>query len=511
MNKALIYITLVLIGWGCTESFLEPYRQDPSEISGDAFWQDPGNANKVLTSAYANLQRNGLYGRGLHEPLCLMTHEADLDWLNKDEWNQFNTNSVTSRNGQIGGIWTAFYRVIRDANDVIEHEDAIMPSPDFPQQKIDDIIGQAYFLRAFSYMHLSNLFGEAYPATNPSALSVPLVLSVPKTEEEFYLPRSTVEAVYLQMETDLKLAIDLIEKEERNTSDQGRISKMAAIAQLGKIYLFWQKYDKAIEQFEQVINSGHYSLLAKMSNVYDGNHEFNSESILEWNYSALSEGFATAYDGGTYQQFTLIHGPVEQVLFANFHVSKHSLNRFGDDPRLTESVVQIGDKVAVTASGLKLPVRKYPVTRKFFNPEIVEPRDPGMTTNIVIIRLSDVMLMCAEAYNATGNDAKAKDYVNMVRRRAYGKPVNTPDATVDFNLSGTALRDTIREERWKELHYEGHRWYDIQRWRILEEELAKVPQSTSGAVVFDEKDYYWPIPESELKTNPNLEQSELYN
>lgn len=132
--------------------------------------------------------------------------------------------------------------------------------------------------------------------------------------------------------------------------------------------------------------------------------------------------------------------------------------------------------------------------------------------NVIVYRLAGAYLMYAETQNALGNDAVALDYVNRVRRRAYGGDPTTPSVEADLvGLTGTALRDAIREERFLELFAEGHRWYDIIRWGIAAEEVAKYPTVRSGPVIFNpERDYYFPVPQAELDANPNIQQSTGY-
>jgi hypothetical protein len=123
-----------------------------------------------------------------------------------------------------------------------------------------------------------------------------------------------------------------------------------------------------------------------------------------------------------------------------------------------------------------------------------------------MIRLGDVYLMYAEAALMLGDESTAKEYVNKVRRRAWGE--------ADFNAPGTKGEDLstvtiqiLQEERYKELFYENVRWFDLCRWGILQTELAKYPTTRAGVVTYNDKDYYLPIPESELNTNPLLKQS----
>ena len=121
------------------------------------------------------------------------------------------------------------------------------------------------------------------------------------------------------------------------------------------------------------------------------------------------------------------------------------------------------------------------------------------------MRLADVYLMYAEVMNKLGDDTKAIEYSNKVRRRAYGLDSETPNASVDFTsaLSPIQVRDSIREERFRELFAEGHRWYDMVRWKIVEEEVLKYNEKrkTQGLILYQPKDYYYPIPLFELDTN----------
>jgi hypothetical protein len=117
--------------------------------------------------------------------------------------------------------------------------------------------------------------------------------------------------------------------------------------------------------------------------------------------------------------------------------------------------------------------------------------------NFRTIRLADVLLMAAEAYNraSTPNDVKARTYLNQVRRRAFA--VN--DASKDITSSGTALRQAIWDERRLELAMEGDRYFDLVR---TGQAAAKLPKFVKG------KHELFPLPQQEveisgLPQNPN--------
>jgi hypothetical protein len=116
--------------------------------------------------------------------------------------------------------------------------------------------------------------------------------------------------------------------------------------------------------------------------------------------------------------------------------------------------------------------------------------------NFRTIRYADVLLMAAEANNraSTPNDTKAQQYLNKVRRRAFG--VN--DASKDITLTGTALRQAIWDERRLELAMEGDRFFDLVR---TGQAAAKIVGFQTG------RNEVFPIPQQEvdisgLKQNP---------
>jgi hypothetical protein len=124
----------------------------------------------------------------------------------------------------------------------------------------------------------------------------------------------------------------------------------------------------------------------------------------------------------------------------------------------------------------------------------------NVAINFPIIRYADVLLSLAEAINEKdGATLEAHELVNQVRRRAFGKAISTPDATVDLiGLTAVQLRDAIREERKKEFVQEGQRWFDLVRWGTLVTEIKKVTAKNSVS----ERNNLYPIPQSERNIDP---------
>lgn len=157
-------------------------------------------------------------------------------------------------------------------------------------------------------------------------------------------------------------------------------------------------------------------------------------------------------------------------------------------------------------------LRKYgPIDVNIFN---VRASD---NANFYILRLADIYLLYAEACQATGEDAIALEYTNKVHRRAYGF---TSDAasSIDYVslVSATKATDPVlgnnplRYERWAELFAEGQWWFDVRRWKIGEAEAAFYQKTIPGPINWSAKAYYFPIPQGELDSNPNMTPSTGY-
>ena len=139
------------------------------------------------------------------------------------------------------------------------------------------------------------------------------------------------------------------------------------------------------------------------------------------------------------------------------------------------------------------------------------------------MRYSDVLLMKAEAINATdGPTDVAYEAVNQVRRRAYGKPLDTPDATCDLpsGLSKEEFQQAVEDERFREFCFEGIRKWDLIRWGIYVEtmqDLAADVMATAPEDIYQycaragnnttERNVLFPIPNTELTVNKLMTQN----
>jgi tetratricopeptide (TPR) repeat protein len=515
--KIVNYLTSLLLSvlfvTGCSDDFIEVTNEN--ELNSDNFYTKVDNFDLALNGTYDAVKNLDLFGQNFYiQTLLALSHESDY-------WAAQNRNEVTSADGNVYIAWRGWYRVVARANDIIENAPKFSASKVLSEneaQKLDDILGQAHFLRGFAYFHLVRLWGEESYAIDSTRLSVPLILRVANTRDDLMTPRASVGKVYNRILADFKMA-EAILPDGWDSNNAARVTKYAVKGFLGQVYLYMNDQEKAQSYFEEVIQSNRYNLVPfnRYDDLFQGKNEFSTESLWELNYSVDMQ--QNIWENGLGSGIALVLCPPVQQGWSNCTPHGINIERFGNDPRLSIATYH-PDTLVTAADGKRKPagVSIFNFTghsfRKYVPGDYAVPntnRNSG--TNYLIMRLADVYLMYAEVMNNTGSDAVALEYVNKVRRRAFGFDPNTPSAIADFTgLSETQLRDVIREERFRELFGEGHRWYDMVRWKIVEEEVLKynVKRVTQGEILFHEKDYYYPVPLQEVDNNTRMKPSTGY-
>jgi hypothetical protein len=275
--------------------------------------------------------------------------------------------------------------------------------------------------------------------------------------------------VYTQIEEDLTYAASILDWE---SEEKGRVTKGAALALLGKVYLYQNKFTEAAATLDEGIQEGPYDLFSDFSSLFRVANEGNEESVFEIEYVnsegggygcfVCLEGFVAVgfhgirqYKGPIYGDGNSYNLPTEDLYEA-----------FGEnDPRRDASILNIEAFKDAQANPDEI---EYAIGAGghtgFYNNKYIKrltelgPPDDDLTSpvNHRVIRFSDVLLMAAEAHNRkTGpDDALAREYLNRVRDRVDLDPVNA---------SGAALSEAIWHERRLEFAGEGHRFFDLVR------------------------------------------------
>jgi starch-binding outer membrane protein, SusD/RagB family len=401
-----------------------------------------------------------------------------------DDYTHSGVNSTLTE------LWKSAYEGVNRANYMMQYK-AKNPAGvavDFAGKEA--LYGEVSFLRAYYYFHLVRMFGDV-PLFTDKRLS----LSESKT-----LKRAPKADVYKQIETDLTAAIAALPTIQ---VQKGRITKYAAEALLGKVFLYQDKFDQAAAMLDNVINSNAFSLVTNFGSIFLASGENGPESVFEIQYSNLSPyynwGGYNRGQGNYAVQQTGIRGlngsaamPYAPGWSTNLPTQNLANAYAAGDQRKDVTVLDIeAYKAAHPAYNITYTVAPYKNTG-LYNQKYL-PRK-GETSgqlelnygnNFRIIRYADVLLMAAEAYSrsSTPNAAKALAYLNLVRQRAFG------DNLHNITASGNALTLAIWEERRLELAMEGHRFFDLVR-------TGQAKDKINGFVVG--KHEVFPIPQEEV-------------
>lgn len=441
-----IYMLLFVAAIGfnaCSEDYIDVTSED---ANSENFFNTQADYENALIAAYDLLQSsyiNVMLGE-IASDNTLAGGESATDVIGIQ---QIDDMIHTPVNAQLTDLWRWMFAGVNRANYIMEFKD----KTDFPDKP--RVLGETRFLRAYYYFELVKFFGD-----------VPLVVDQRFLfGDQFEVDRTPKAAVYEQIERDLMFAVDNL---EYTTPDVGRATKGSAQALLGKVYLFQEKYIEAADVLDDLIGFGPYSLVTDYSTIFENDNENNSESVFEIQYSdAEGAGFGCLQcsEGNVAVGFNGIrnyNGPTFDSGFS-FNVPTQEVVDLFDaaDPRKDTAILDIDAFAAANNATFSVGFehtgyynRKYIARQGDLNTGDANLTNPN---NYRAIRLADVYLMAAEAYNSGGlGDGQAQTYLNEVRTR-----VGLPDVLT----SGTALTDAIFLERRLELVGEGHHFFDLVR------------------------------------------------
>ena len=388
----------------------------------------------------------------------------------------------TPVNSNLRDLWGWMWSGVNRANYILEFQD----KTDFSGK--DQVIAQARFLRAYYYFELVKWFGD-----------VPLIVDQRVLfGDQFTLDRTPKAEVYALIEADLIYAAGILPVVQ---AEQGRITKGAAQALLGKAYLYQDKFTEASQVLEDLISTGPYDLVTDYSTIFEEAGENNIESVFEVQYTDLEGagfGCLQCSEGNVAVGFNGIRnysGPDFTSGFS-FNVPVQEVYDAFDNDDLRKDVAILDIDAWATSTGATFSTgfehtgyfnRKYiPRTRSAGAQGDLNLTNPN---NYRAIRFADVLLMAAEAFNRGGiDDSKAQTYLNRVRRRAFG------DMLHDITVTGSALTEAIYLERRLELVGEGHRFFDLVR-------TGRAASAINGFVAG--KHELFPIPAIEIELTGN--------
>ncbi len=402
---------------------------------------------------------------------------------------QIDDMTHNANNSTLTELWQAAFEGINRANYMHQYKAKNPGGNVVSFTGKEALYGEVYFLRAYYYFHLVRFFGDV-PLFTEKRLGLTESKSLKRTDKA---------QVYAQIESDLLSAIAVLPSVQ---IQKGRVTKYAAQALLGKVYLYQQKYTDASDMLANVINSNAFSLPSNFEGIFLSSGENGPESVFEIQYSNTSPYYnwgAVNRGQGNYavQQCGVrgINGtdsmPYAAGWSTNLPTTDLAAAYQSGDKRKAVTVLDIAAYKAAHPS-YNITYQEAPYKNTGLYNQKFLPRK-GQTSgqielnylnNYRTIRYADVLLMAAEALvKSGGSEVKALEYVNLVRQRAFG------DNTHNISASGNALYLAILDERRLELAMEGDRFFDLVRTGMAE---TKIPGFVKG------KHEVFPIPFEEI-------------
>lgn len=478
-------------------------QTNPNKATEDTFWKNEADYNLALTSCYTPLKNalnGGYYGtRGV---MLRIARADEVDFRNDisdvytvNRFTSSNTNSLTQ------GMFYQFYNALYRTNSIMQKLEENKGK--FSQEFEDAVTGECLFIRGFYLFQLAKEFKD-----------VPLRLTASQSPSTFPLAKSTQAEVWAQAEKDLIKAAELLPL----TNIVGKPTKGAANAALGKLYIYEQEWQKAIDVLEPLTKSPYnYRLVDDFYWNFDDEHENNAESIFElliedvggtdlWgngeNINSTQSNtrpkeYAASEVGGWYEA-----NPTQQIMDILLKEKDKDGNYdyrtrcsvAWDYPECTYYMKPFRE-VFSEEKWNTYWILKYQNWKTRDN----EPAPPKSFINERAIRYAEVLLLLAEANLNLNKLDVAISYINQIRQRA-----NLND------YSGAISKDAIFEDlvhqRAVEFFVEGERFYDLRRWGLFDETLqscdpVRYQNFLGGQTGSTNKFYYFPIPAKELETN----------
>jgi starch-binding outer membrane protein, SusD/RagB family len=509
----LIFLTIIV---ACEKNLLETVPTD--RVSQSVFWQTDQDAIFAANAIYRYLDDFMVNYDGLTDILHRNIQFSEEASIERGDYNSLYTLMQTD--------WTNHYKGIRAANNFLENVDNVESNN---PTRIQLLKSEVRFLRAYFYMKLVMLYGD-----------VPLVTQSLTISEGQNVVRNSTSEVWNFINSELDDCANILPSTQ---TEKGRITKGAALALKARVLLYQGDYNGAAEAANAVISSGIYSLYPKYGELFDYPAENSSEVILDkqfikdiYSNSAFNLGpYSHKNSGSAYvptkkivDSYTMSNGKRINDPDSGFDLDNPYDNR---DPRLKFSVFVKGshlyngqiydptpgsgtnDEIGGTylATSLGYNIKKYVNEEDFGDPT-------NCSINIMLIRYAEILLTYAEAKIELNQiDQSVYDAINAIRSRS---DVNLPP--IESGKTQNQMREIVRHERMLELAFEGHRLFDIRRWRIAEDVIpgyveGMTYKNSEGNYVtvridgflkvFESKHYLWPIPKKELDLNPGLGQN----
>lgn len=538
----------------CNDEFLN--RTPHDQMTDANFWQTEAHVESVANTFTSALQ--GKYWLNITE---IMADSAP--WAVTTAFRTIGAGNFTTETSQINSLWVTAYTGIGRVNYFLNNFHRA-------DGKVDEKVlaryeAEAYFYRAYNYWVLTTYFGDVPYITDELNVEAP----------DVYRGRDPRATVIANITKDLEdHYLNLPEHIVAASAEFGRVSQCAALALLSRIYLYNEMYAEAVNAAERAMANSYHQLYSTGNpdedyvNLFNytgraSRNALNKETLLAFVYNYdLGESARTSHNlsrecwvPGDYARFVPTNSMIEAYLTKDGEIwDPSAVNTYEDvfkdrDPRMVQSILAPNTPWEGGKSGDLLStddkIYTYPLLTNnktaamtysgYYMRKYVEPSTVKYVTHddndLIMLRYAEVLLNYAEAKERLGSltQTDLDNSINLLRDR-----VGMVHMKIDDLPAGSDIRAEIQRERRVELFFEGHRYFDIIRWKqghLLGEDLLGVNRrwldqnrlavdlagltwKTKGGeqyLLIEEgrtfnagKHYLLPIPFKQMQLNPNL-------
>jgi len=518
--KFLITGGLLIISVGCKKNL---DLVNKNAYTYDTYFTTDAAINQAVVATYAGLLHTGLWAREWYYTFDLLGYDAKNNQPLVGDLLQLAQYNFGADQNQVGQMWAALYQIIARANVVIDRaQTSWKPANATETGHQTQYIGEVKFLRAYAYFQLVNLYGRVPLRTR--------FIQQP-TAAEINLGRSPVADIWAFIEQDLKDAEAGLPVSYTSADDYGRVTQGAAVALLGKCYLYEKKWGLAQTELIKLTKAPFsYALAPVYNDLFDDPNQDNTTKNPETIFQVMNQQWTDWGIGNQYYVFggqetwggKATHSDRAQEYgfndWNNVLVTTTAVKAFTYPNPQNPAVNYVDPRAAFTfygdaASGGQTKYCQqctpggaldYPFATKgyawlkyeYYNKQ-ASFGGPQSGINGQVIRYADVLLLLAESYIQQGNTGtEPLALINQVRNRPS---VNAPNYT-SLGSQANAMSILMRE-RQLELTGEQSRYFDLIRWGIAKQTINAERQIESGTQPFQDKNILFPIPLAEKNAN----------
>ncbi|WP_027125321.1 RagB/SusD family nutrient uptake outer membrane protein [Gelidibacter mesophilus] len=511
LYKSIIVAFILTLTTSCSDDeFLE--QTSPDQLTTENFWRNAEDAQSGLVAAYSELESRSNFWDGWQEGRPVVEYfRSDYalpgpDASNYSHWMSIYNFNYTNGHTFLDVIWTTNYKGLNFSNQVISKVGE-MTSDQISDAEKKQIIGEATFLRGYYHFKLLTLYEQIILRTeliSNETLDKPLA-SRPESWE-----------VIIKDFTDAASMLQTVDNTE-----PGRATKGAALAYLGKAYLYKagdatsseaSDFENAVVALKPIVDgtTGSYALETDFLSLFNGENENNQESIFELQFKtsdATSDNSTRLHAfvgdwsvggwGGIAATMNVVNEMKSEGRIANnglydnrLYGSLYFKDPFFNNTTTNQMQGSTWDALMMETYGDTNDNAAY--FRKWLPNYVWNNSYVGV--NVVLMRYADVLLMYAEALNETGATAQAIPLINKVRAVHGNMPAISATSQAD-------VKKQIIHERTMELTLESVRFFDLRRWGMLDQAMQAAGRTNFSAAAHA----YLPIPLSEIQSNSAID------